>query len=267
MNKPLTEQQCYGAMMQALPCHAVILLAMPDLEILKRMSKVVGRVPPKNEKALDNWVAKSINQKVTNSSQLADLGELAALEGIGRRLKKLAKKIVEPIKKVVEANKKVFKKLEDSKIVKKIVRPLAYAVGVATGTVSYVAAADKARNAAIAAKREEKLNNQVYDAQQAQIDAALQSAPLPSTDNLQVNSPQSQVQQQFTPSYPLATPQPHYGGVQRLAQDEPQPQVVGFNTAAIIDNIKQNPIPWAIGGFGVLYLITRNNQPKQGVAA
>ncbi len=264
MNKQLTENQCYGAMMQALPCHAVILLAMPDVDILKRMSKFIGRVPPKSEKALENWVAKSINKKVNDSSQLADLGELAALDGIGKKLKKLAKKAVEPIKKLaVDPLKKVFKKLEDSNTVKKIARPLAYAAGVVTGTVGIVAAADQARNAAVAAKQQSKINNQVYDVQQAQIDAALQTAQ---NDNLPVSYPQGQAQQSFASSNQLAPQQPTYSSVQRLAQEEEQPKVVGLNTQAIMDNIKQNPIPWALGGFGVLWLITRNNQPR-GVAA
>lgn len=255
MNEHLLTCQCYGAMMHALPRNKQKLKRMTESEIISKTLPFVNRVPPKNEQALDNWLAKTVNPNANTPNQLADLSELAELEGLGSKLKKLAKKIVAPIKKLaVDPLKKVFKKLEDSSTVKKIARPLAYAVGVATGTAGLVAAADKARNAAIDAKNQEKINNQVYQAQQAQITEAF--APVPTQEPI--------YQPQSAPVYAqsLAAPQPQYGGVQRLTQDETeQPKIVGISGAGIVENIKKNPIPWALGAGAVVLLLMRNNQP------
>lgn len=270
MNEHLLTCQCYGAMMHALPRNKQKLKRMTESEIISKTLPFVNRVPPKNEQALDNWLAKTVNPNANTPNQLADLSELAELEGLGRKLKKLAKKIVAPIKKLaVDPLKKVFKKLEDSSTVKKIVRPLAYVAGVATGTVGLVAAADKARNAAIAAKREEKINNQVYQAQQAQITEAF--APVPTQEPIyqpqsapvsQPNAPIYQPQSAPVYAQSLAAPQPQYGGVQRLTQDETeQPKIVGISGAGIMENIKKNPIPWALGAGAVVLLLMRNNQP------
>ena len=102
-------------------------------------------------------------------------------------------------------------------------------------------------------KNQEKINNQVYQAQQAQITEAF--APVPT---------EPMYQPQSAPVYAqsLAAPQPQYGGVQRLTQDETeQPKIVGISGAGIVENIKKNPIPWALGAGAVVLLLMRNNQP------
>ena len=157
MNEQMLTCQCYGAMMHTLPRNKQKLKRMTESEIISKTLPFVNRVPPKNEQDLDNWLAKTVNPNANTPNQLADLSELAELEGLGKKLKKLAKKIVAPIKKLaVDPLKKVFKKLEDSSTVKKIARPLAYVAGAITGTAGLVAAADKARNAAIGAKKSRK---------------------------------------------------------------------------------------------------------------
>lgn len=238
---------CHGAMMHALPRNKNALKKLNDAQIMAKVKPWLGKVPPQSEKALDNWVASSINPQATQANQLADLSELAELDGLGKKLKKLAKKVVAPIKKV-------YKKLEDSKIVKKIARPLAYAVGAVTGTVSLVAAADKARNAAISAKNESKINAQIYDAQQAQITEAFapQQPPQAAMYNPSYSQPQN-----------LAPQQPQNGQVQRLAQEEERPKVVGLSAQGIIDNIKANPLPWGVGAAALVFLLTRNNNQPQ----
>lgn len=246
MNEELLTCKCYGSMMHALPRDKQKLKKMSDAQIIQKSRPFINRVPAKTEQDLDNWLVKAINPYAENSNQLADLSELAELEGLGKKLKKLAKKAIAPLKKT-------FKKLEDSKIVKKIARPLAFAVGAVTGTVGLVAAADKARNAAIAAKNEGKINAQIHQAQQAEIAAAFAPSPVQQAAPLPTYQPQS-----------LAPQAAQYGQVQRLSQDNEQerPQIVGISANGIMDNIKQNPIPWAIGAGALLLLVMRNNNPQ-----
>lgn len=247
--KGLTEElltcKCYGAMMHALPRNKQKLKKMSDDQIIQKTLPFINRVPAKTEQDLDNWLVKVVNPYASTSSQLADLGELAELDGFGKKLKKLAKKAIAPIKKLaVDPLKKVFKKLEDNKIVKKIARPLAYAVGAATGTMSVIQSLDQARSAAIAGKNADAINDQVYQAQQAEVTAAFapppvqQAAPLPTYQDAQ------------------------YGQVQRLAQEDEKPKIVGLSANGIMDNIKQNPIPWAVGAGALLLLVMRNNNPQ-----
>jgi len=277
MNEQLLTCQCYGAMMHVLPRNKQKLKRMSESEIISKTLPFVNRVPPKTEQALDNWLAKTVNPNANTPHQLADLSELAELEGLGKKLKKLAKKVVAPIKKLaVDPLKKVFKKLEDSSTVKKIVRPLAYVAGAVTGTVGLVAAADQARNATIAAKNGEKINNQVYQAQQAQIKevfAAPVAEPVYQAPAAPVPTPQQTKptpQQPKKPSHTVAYAggssggqafNDGYGNVQYLPQQQEQPQIVGISGAGIVENIKNNPLPWALGAGALVLLLMRNNQP------
>ena len=238
--------------MHALPRNKQQLKKMSDQQIILKSRPFINRVPAKTEQDLDNWLVKSINPNANDSNQLADLSELAELEGLGKKLKKVAKKAVAPIKKLaVDPLKKAFKKLEDSSTIKKIARPLAYAVGAATGTISAVQSLDQARSAAIAGKQADAINNQIYQAQQAEVAAAFAPPPVQQAAPLPTYQPQS-----------LAPQTAQYGQVQRLAQEDEQPKIVGLSTQGIMDNIKQNPIPWAVGAGALLLLVMRNNNPQ-----
>ena len=256
--KGLTDElltcKCYGAMMHALPRDKQQLKKMSDAQIIQKSRPFINRVPAKNEQELDNWLVSVVNPYASNSNQLADLSELAELDGLGKKLKKLAKKAIAPIKKLaVDPLKKAFKKLEDSSTVKKIARPLAYAIGAATGTISAVQSLDQARSAAIAGKQAAAINDQVYQAQQAEVAAAFAPSPVQQAAPLPTYQPQSLEQQAA-----------QYGQVQRLSQDNEQerPQIVGISANGIMDNIKQNPIPWAVGAGALLLLVMRNNNPQ-----
>lgn len=262
MNEQFLDCLCYGAMMHALPRNKTALKNLTDEQLKARFMPWMGKVPPQSEQKLNNWLASSINPNTTQAHQLADLSELAELDGLGKKLKKLAKKVVAPIKKIaVDPLKKAFKKLEDNKIVKKIARPLAYAVGAATGTISAVQQLDQARNAAIAAKNESKINDQVFEAQQAQITAAFAPEPVQAAP---VMTPQAApIIQSFIPQQPQSlAPQFSNDRVQRLAPQDEQPRIVGLNTQGIIDHIKQNPVPWAIGAGALLFVMMRPSQPQ-----
>lgn len=274
---------CHGAMMHALPRNKNTLKRMSNAQILSKIKPYIGKVPPKSEKSLDNWIASTVNPRANQANQLSDLGELAELDGIGKKLKKLAKKIVEPIKKItVDPLKKVFKKLEDSSTVKKIARPLAYAIGAATGTAELVATADQTRNAAIAAKTQEKINKELaaeaeYIAQAQAADRARTEEEYQAKKRAEARAKeqaqaQTQTKPQAAPSLhtnptnynALEPQQPQYGAVQRLSQDEQQvtPQVIGLNTRGIIDSIKNNPLPWGIGAAALLFLVMKPSQPQ-----
>lgn len=176
MNRALCHcSPAYGALMHALPRDASALKRMTEMQMFNQAAPWVDRVPHATERELDTWTIKAVNPQATG---LGDLGDLAELDGLRKKLKKVAKKIAAPIKKVVKAQakivkkvvkaqvkvvkkaakSKVIKKIAQNKIVKKIARPLAYAVGAATGTLAIVAKADQIRTAA--RKVRAKVNDQ-----------------------------------------------------------------------------------------------------------
>jgi hypothetical protein len=283
----------YGAMMHALPRDASQLKGMSEQDIFTKAMPWVNRVPPVSEFEFDTWTVKAVNP---NPKGLGDLGDLAELSGLKKKLKKVAKKLAAPIKKVVKAQVKIVKKAAKSKIIKKIARPLAYAVGAATGTVALVAKADKIRTAArkVRAKVKSFLPTEQAQAEQPQPEPAqeqatynepaqesysepsYQPAPLQNSfaaPQTQVQAQQQswqQAQQQYQPQnsfvesrQPQSSPfslQPMYSNpVQRLSQEETeeQPQIVGLSAAGIMENIKANPLPWGAGLAVAVYLITR----------
>lgn len=283
----------YGAIMHALPRDASVLKQMTEQQMFAQASPWVNRVPPQTEVKLHAWIAKSINPKATG---LGDLGDLSELEGIGKKLKKLAKKIVKAPVKLVKAQVKIVKKAAKSKIVRKLARPLAYAVGAATGTIGIVAKADKIRTAARKVKAKIKAQAQEYgltaDAEQPAPEQPAAQEPVYQEQDQQQQSfapeqpvaPQYSTQQSFAPRQQQAAPVyqapqqtfapaqadpfANFNNVQRLApadgeQDE-QPKIVGLSAAGIIENIKAHPIPWTLGGLGVGFVLYQAmNKPSQ----
>lgn len=282
----------YGAIMHALPRDASALKRMTEKQMVDQAAPWVNRVPPQTEVKLHAWVAKSINPTATG---LSDLGDLSELEGIGKKLKKIAKKIVKAPVKLVKAQVKIVKKAAKSKVMKKIARPLAYAVGAVTGTIGVVAKADQIRNAALKAKAKMKAQAAEYGINSESEQSAQQPAAIyqeqPSFATEQAFAPQYQTQQTFAPvQYPanvtpireeqsfVSTQQAqsqanNYGSpIQRLQpadEQEEQPKIVGISMAGIMESMKTNPIPWTVGGLGLGFVLYRalNNHPSQRQSA
>lgn len=202
----------YGAMMHALPRDASALKRMTEQQIFDQASPWVNRVPPQTEVALHAWAAKAISP---TAKGLGDLGDLSELAGIGKKLKKVAKKIAKAPIKLVKAQVKIVKKAAKSSIVKKLARPLAYAVGAATGTIGVVAKADQIRTAARKAKAKMKTQAQEYG-------LTTEEQPAPE----QPAAPEPVYQDQaptVQPQYTQSAPAPQYQAPQQsFAPVQPQ---------------------------------------------
>lgn len=268
MNEQLLTCKCYGAMMHALPRNKQQLTAMSEDQITLKTLPFINRVPAKTEQVLDNWLASTINHR---PNQLADLSELADLDGIGKKLKKVAKKVAKAHVKVLKAPVKLAKKAAKSKVIKKIARPLAYAVGAMTGTAAIVAKADQIRTAARKAKAKLKATANKYGlnepTEQPQVQE--QADPMPMFNDTATSSfmPQSSFVETSKPDYQNNESiqrfnQNYQNPVQRLSQEDEKPKIVGLSANGIMDNIKQNPIPWAVGAGALLLLVMRNNNPQ-----
>ena len=284
----------YGAIMHALPRDAVALKRMTEQQMINQAAPWVNRVPPQTELKLDTWTVQAVNPIAKG---LGDLGDLAELEGLKKKLKKVAKKIAKAPIKLVKAQVKIVKKAAKSKVMKKIARPLAYAVGAVTGTVGVVAKADQIRNAALKAKAKMKAQAAEYGINSESEQSAAQPAAIyqeqPSFAHEQAPAPQYQTQQSFAPVQPQYTqpaapayqaPAPQYqtqqtfapapvdpfanfNNVQRLqpadSEQEEQPKIVGLSAAGIMQSIKANPIPWTVGGLGLGFVLYRAMNPSQ----
>lgn len=256
-----------GAMLHALPVSFSRLKRLSVNDMAARISPWVGKVPPKNQQHVNAWLAhlarRQQRQNIVNG--LHGLDELAELDGFRKRLKRA-------FKKVVDVHKKIGKALTS----KKLAKPFAFVLGAATGTLPLMmdinnlrnkmragrAAASEAKNQAAAeaqaeaeAQQQQQAEQAEYDAQQAAYNAQLQQ--------------QQQAQRSYQPpqpSYVSAPQQAQFNPIQRLQPDdgqEDQPRVVGLSAAGIMDHIKANPIPWAIGAGLAVYVVTRpKNQPR-----
>lgn len=275
MNRtPCPCSPAYGALMHALPRDAVALKRMTEQQMVDQAAPWVNRVPPQTEVKLHAWAAKAINPQATG---LGDLGDLAELEGLGKKLKKVAKK-------VVAVHKKVGKALTS----KKLAKPFAIAVGVATGTLPAVMKLNALREKVRAAKKAAQAQTGQSDAQiEAEVEAQAQ-AQLRAEDQAQtqqaapVYQTQYAAQQSFAPVQPQyeqpqqtfapaqADPFTSFNNVQRLApaddEQAERPKIVGLSAAGIMESIKANPIPWTVGGLGlgfVIYRAMNNPSPRQ----
>lgn len=185
---------------------------------------------------------------VTNWATLHGLDDL---EGWGKRLKRLKKNLrkvakfaVMPTQGGIKGIKAQFKFAKNNK-------------GLLVGAAGLLTA-----NPALM-KIGKELNN--YDkSRRAQDDynaMAARAGVAPVTDSAMTDAPASAA---INSSYAGGgySMQPAEGQVTRLAQpdSEDRPRVVGFNWGGIVDNMKENPVPWALGGATALYLLTRSNR-------
>ena len=228
----------YGAMVKALPRNAAQLDGMAE-ELL-----VQAVIPFFKQPQTKPVTAQQFNQWFNNLNGLEGLDDL---DGFKKKLKKLSKR-------VVSAHKKVGKALTS----KKLIKPFAYAVGAATGTIGLVAKADQLRNQQRKARAQAK-------AAQADSQEPIYQEPVQPVDFSQSFAPMSQSFMPSTPPDYSAMPQipqaapvmptkPMFDPVTRLQQPTEQGRIVGVNGGAIMDSIKTNPVPWAIGA-GVLVLL------------
>lgn len=276
----------YGAIMHALPRDASALKRMTEKQMIDQATPWVNRVPPQTEVKLHAWAAKAINPEAKG---LGDLADLAELEGIGKKLKKAGKKI------------------EKNKLVKKLVKPLAFAGAAFLGpaAASALAKANKARTVARKlrdvrnnvrnqkkAAQTEQADTQIEVEEQAQTQAAPMYEPqYTAQQSFAPVQPQYETQQSFAPTQQEAAPvyqapqqsfattrrqEPQtnpfidrFNNVQRLApadDQEDRPKIVGISTAGIMQSIKANPIPWTVGGLGVVFLaykaLSKPNQAR-----
>lgn len=209
----------YGAMVHALPNDAQHLNGLAEELIIQTVIPFFKAAPvkPVTERQFNGWI-----------NQLNGLDGLDDLDGLKKKLKKVAKK-------VVQAHKKVAKALTS----KKLARPFAYAIGAATGTIGLVA------------KAEQMPVFEQPTFEQPSFNQGFMPNSAPSF------MPQSQPQ--YTPSMSVQQPINYTQPVQRLEQpdDQEQGRIVGLNTQGIMDSIKANPLPWAVGAGVLVLLVTR----------
>lgn len=201
----------YGAMMHALPRDASALKRMTEKQIVDQASPWVNRVPPQTEVKLHAWAAKAINPQATG---LGDLGDLSELAGLGKKLKKAAKKITSGVKKVAKKVVAVHKKVGKALTSKKLAKPFAFVLGAATGTLPAIMKLNKLRDQVRAAKKSAQAQTGMTDAQiEAEAEAEAQA-------QLRAEE-QAQAQQQAAPVY-QAPPAPVYQTQQTFAPVQPQ---------------------------------------------
>ena len=282
----------YGAIMHALPRDASALKRMTEQQMVDQAKPWINRVPPQTEHQLDTWTVKAVNPQATG---LGDLGDLAELSGLKKKLKKVAKKVGGAVKKVAKAHAKVL-------FNKKLAVPFAAVLGTVTGTLpamlkvkalreKIIAAKKAAKNgqsdAQIEAEAEAEAQAQLRAEEQAQ--AQQQAAPVyqappapvyqtqqsfapvqpqytqPAAPAYQAPAPQYQTQQTFAPA--PVDPFANFNNVQRLQpadiEQEEQPKIVGLSAAGIMQSIKANPIPWTVGGLGLGFVLYRAMNPSQ----
>lgn len=254
-----------GAAMAAL-CPAD-LDTLTDDQIVARMLPVMGRAPMATESQLAEWLADDDGGMVLDgldgfrwwrkrrrrapvavvtpapAANWATLHGLDALDG-SKKWKKRLKRLGKNLKKVAQVA--VMTTQGGVKGIKKQVRiarenPKAFltaAVSLATGNPAGLAKAA-----------------QQYSQDRAARKAGAAEPEAPMTD------PETRYEQAYAApaarSYAAYAPEPVYGQVTRLPQEEEKPRVVGLNWGGIADSIKANPVPWAVGAGVGLYLITR----------
>ena len=253
----------YGAIMHALPRDASALERMTEKQMFDQVSPWVNRVPPQTELKLDTWTVQAVNPQAKG---LGDLGDLAELAGMKKKLKKVAKKIAKPL-------------------------AFAGAAFLGPAAASALAKANKART--VARKLRDVRNNvrnQKKSAQTEQAAAQIEVEEQAQPQSAPMYEPQYETQQSFAPVQPQYAPMyqapqqsfaetrrqepqtnpfiDRFNNVQRLApaEQEDRPKIVGISTAGIMQSIKANPIPWTIGSLGVGFLaykaLSKPNQAR-----
>lgn len=240
---------------------------LTDDQITARLLPVMGRVPMATEDQLAEWVADDeggmvldglegfrwwrkrrrspVAAAVVTPAPAQNWATLHGLDDLGggkwkKRLKRLGKNLKKvagfAIAPTMGGIKGIKKQIEFAKNNKGL---LVGAAGLLTGNPALITAGQLLKKQDSAPSQGQAMPEAVDVAQPYQV-------AMPA------------YRSQYAPAEQYPTAQADTGQVKRL-QDEEKPQVVGINWNGIVESMKANPVPWAVGTGGVLYLLTRRN--------
>lgn len=259
-----------GAAMRAIPKGRIAELS--EDEMVCMIIPHVGKVPMATSRQLQEWALSALSE----DDGLGDLGRWKGFKKIKNAIKKVAKIAVAPIKAVAKGVKHAAKEIK-----RYAPQALTALVGVVTLQPALLqqaaAGVVKQKMASQAAKKQQKeitkANAQAqaeYDALVAQAMQPTATAPAPKPAATPAPKPAATVyptyqaqpaasQRAAASSTGLSTPATVPGVVTRLnAETGPEsPRIVGMNWTGLMDNIKANPVPWAIGAGGLLLILRR----------
>lgn len=263
-----------GAAMRAIPVGS--LAALSEDEMVCMIIPHVGKAPMATSRQLQDW-AMSAN----DDAGLGELGRWKGWKKLKNAVKKVAKIAVAPIKAVAKSVQHAA-----TEVKRYAPQALTALVGVVTMQPALLqqaaAGVVKQKMSSQAAKQQQKEITKANAQAQAEYDALVAQAMQPAvpvttapakpvTATAPAKTPAAAVYPAYqapvnngrpgnaASSNGMTVPAPVPGVVTRLnAETGPEsPRIVGMNWKGLMDNIKANPVPWAIGAGGLLLILRR----------